>query len=144
MIGDKTVNYQGKNTDLSALNDSIVSYLKTDGFKIQAPKLSTGGYLIQAQKGGFLSDIISAERALNITIQGQPNDFNIRFGIGKWIQNAGVTIVETALLSPLFLPLDVAEMSWTVHVENGVIKTVDSIVQSGPVAAPTVAAVPAR
>jgi len=140
MIGDKTVNYQGKNTNLNALNDSIVKYLQTEGFKVQAPKLSTGGYLIQAQKGGFLSEIISAERALNITIQGQPNDFNLRIGIGKWIQNAGVTVVETALLSPLFVPLDVAEMSWTVHVENGVMKRIDELVKSAPV----VAAVPAR
>ena len=136
MLADKSVNYQGKNTDLNALNESIVSYLKSDGFKVQAPKMSGGGWLIQAQKGGFLSDIISAERALNVTIKGQPNDFNLRIGIGKWIQNAGVTIVETALLSPLFLPVDVAEMSWTVHVENGVFKRIDELVQSAPVVAP--------
>jgi hypothetical protein len=143
MIGDKTVNYEGKNTDLNALNNSIVKYLQSDGFKVQAPKLSTGGYLIQAQKGGFLSEIISAERTLNITIQGQPNDFNLRIGIGKWIQNAGVTVVETTLLSPLFLPLDVAEMSWTVHVENGVFKKIDELVKSAPVPAPAAAPVPA-
>jgi|SRR5271170_5270485 len=136
MLGDKTVNYQGKNTDLNALNDSIVKYLQTDGFKVQAPKMPGGGWLIQAQKGGFLSDIISAERALNVTITGQPNDFNLRIGIGKWIQNAGVTIVETTLLSPLFLPVDVAEMSWTVHIENGVFKRIDELVQSAPVVAP--------
>jgi hypothetical protein len=135
MLADKTVNYQGKNTDLNALNDSVVKYLQTDGFKVQAPRLSAGGYLIQAQKGGFLSEIISAERALNITIQGQPNDFNVRIGIGKWIQNVAVTLVETALLTPLFLPLDVAEMAWTTHVENEVFKTIDGIVKSTPVAA---------
>jgi hypothetical protein len=151
MIGDKTVNYAGKNTDLSALNASIVKYLQSDGFKVQAPRLSTGGYLIQAQKGGFLSEIISAERALNVTIQGQPNDFNVRIGIGKWIQNAGVTIVETALLSPLFLPLDVAEMAWTVHIENGVFKKIDSLAKSAPtasvaasVASPAATPVPAK
>jgi hypothetical protein len=143
MIGDKTVNYEGKNTDLNALNNSVVKFLESDGFKVQGTRLSTGGYLIQAQKGGFLSEIISAERALNLTIQGQPNDFDLRIGIGKWIQNAGVTVVETALLSPLFLPLDVAEMSWTVHVENGVFKKVDELVKSGPVSAPVAATVPA-
>jgi hypothetical protein len=143
MIGDKTVNYVGKNTDLNALNNSVVKYLESSGFKVQAPKLSTGGYLIQAQKGGFLSEIISAERALNITIQGQPNDFNVRIGIGKWIQNAGVTVVETVLLSPLFLPIDVAEMSWTVHVENGVFKKVDELVKAGYVPAPAAAPAPA-
>lgn len=135
MIGDKTVNYVGRNTDLNALNNSVVKYLESNGFKVQAPKLSTGGYLIQAQKGGFLSEVISAERALNITIRGQPNDFNVRIGIGKWIQNAGVTVAETVLLSPLFLPIDVAEMSWTVHVENGVLKQIDELVKTGSVSA---------
>ncbi len=144
MIGDKTVNYAGRNTDLNALNDSIVKYLQTDGFKVQAPKLSTGGYLIQAQKGGFLSEVISAERALNITIQGQPNDFTLRIGVGKWVQNGGGTVLETALLSPLFLPVDVAEMSWTMHVENGVFKKIDDIVKSATAPAPVAAAIPAR
>jgi hypothetical protein len=144
MIGDKTVNYQGKNTDLKALNDSIVAYLKADGFKVQSPKPSGIGWLIQAQKGGFWHEVISAERALNIVIQGQPNDFNVRIGIGKWLQNAAVTVVETALLSELFLPLDVAEMAWTVHVENGIVKKIDEIVKSAPVPSPVVAAVPAR
>jgi hypothetical protein len=140
MIGDKTVKYQGKNTDLNALNNSIVTYLQTEGFKVQAPKPSGLGWLIQAQKGGFLRDVISADRALNIMIQGQPNDFSLRIGIGKWLQNATVAVVETALLSELFLPLDVAEMVWTVHIENGVFKKIDEIVKSAPVAA----AVPAR
>ena len=143
MIGDKTVNYAGRNTDLTALNNSIVKYLQSDGFKVQAPRLSSGGYLIQAQKGGFLRDIISADRAFNVTIQGQPNDFNLRMGIGKWIQNVGVTVVETALLSPLFLPLDVADMAWTTHVENGVFKNIDALVKSAPVTAPAAAPVPA-
>ena len=74
MIGDKTVSYQGKNTDLNLLNQSIVDYLLVDGFKVQAPRLASGGWLIQAQKGGFLREIISAERALNVTIEGRPND----------------------------------------------------------------------
>ncbi len=144
MIGDKSVNYQGKNTDLNALNESIQTYLQADGFKVQAPKPSELGWLIQAQKGGFLRDVISADRALNIMIQGQPNDFNLRIGIGKWLQNATVAVVETALLSELFLPLDVAEMAWTVHVENGVLKKIDELVKSGPVPASVAAPVPAR
>jgi hypothetical protein len=143
MIGDKTVKYEGKNTDLNALNDSIVAYLKSDGFKVQTPKLSGGEWLIQAQKGGFLHEVITAQRALNITIQGQPDDFSLRIGIGKWIQNAMVTVVETALLSELFLPLDVAEMAWTLHVENGVIRKIDEVVKSAPVPAPVASPVPA-
>jgi len=135
LIGDKTIPYIGRNTDLNGLKDGIVNYLQGDGFKVQVPRSSIGGWLIQAQKGGFLREIITAERALNIIIQGQPNNFNVRVGVGKWIQNAAVTAVETVALSELFLPLDVAEMTWTVHVEKKVVKKIDEIVQSTPVPA---------
>ena len=36
MLGDKTVRYQGKNTNLDALKEYIISYLQADGFKIQS------------------------------------------------------------------------------------------------------------
>lgn len=127
--------YNGRNMDFSALKDGIVRYLQGDGFKVQVPKSSGGGWLIQAQKGGFLRELITSERALNIMIVGQPNNFNVRVGIGKWIQNAAVTAVETLALSELFLPLDVAEMTWTVHVEDKIIKKIDEIVQSTAVPA---------
>jgi hypothetical protein len=135
MIGDKTIQYQGRNTDLNALKDGIVSYLQGDGFKVQVPTSPSGGWIIQAQKGGFLREIISAERALSIMIRGQPNDFSVRIGVGKWIQNAAVTAVETIAVSGLFLPVDVSEMAWTVHVENKVIKRIDELVQSNAVPA---------
>ncbi len=135
LIGDKTLRYQGKDVDLDTLKDNVVQYLQSDGFKVQVPNKSSGGWLIQAQKGGFLSEIISAERALNIMISGQPNDFTVRVGVGKWIQNIAVTAVETVALSELFLPLDVAEMAWTVHIENNIVKTIDQMIQSTPVPA---------
>jgi len=135
LIGDKTTRYQGKNVDLDALQDGIVQYLKTDGFKVQVPQPFNGKWIIQAQKGGFLREIVTAERALNIMIEGQPNDFNVRIGIGKWIQNAAVTAVETIALSEIFLPLDVAEMAWTVHVENKIVKKIDELARSTPVPA---------
>ena len=135
MIGDKTLRYQGKNVDLQRLKENIVQYLQSDGFKVQASSPSSQGWVIQAQKGGFLSEIISAERALNIMISGQPNDFTVRIGVGKWVQNLAVTAVETIALSELFLPVDVAEMAWTVHVENKIVKKIDDMVRSMPVPA---------
>lgn len=135
MIGDKTLHYEGKNVDLNTLRNNIAQYLQSDGFKVQQPPPTGNRYLIQAQKGGFLREVISSERALNILIEGMPNDFNVRIGIGKWLQNVGVTAVETIALSEIFLPLDVAEMSWTVHVENKVVKKIDELVRSTPVAA---------
>jgi len=132
MLADKTVRYQGKNTNLDGLRDNIVRYLEGDGFKVQMPRPSRGGMLIQAQKGGFLRELITAERALNILIQGEPNNFMVRVGIGKWVQNIAVATVETLLISELFLPLDVGEMLWNVEVEKKILKKIDDFVAMGP------------
>ena len=86
------------------------------------------GYIIQAQKAGILRDVVAADRVFTIAIMGQPTDFTVHIGIGKWIQNLGVTAVEALLLSELFLAVDVPEMLWTTHVENGVMKEITQIV----------------
>ena len=86
------------------------------------------GNIIQAQKAGILRDIIAADRAFTILVSGQPDDFTIHIGIGKWIQNIGVAAVEVLLLSTLFLAVDVPEMLWTTHVENGLAKEIGQLV----------------
>jgi hypothetical protein len=131
VLADKTVRYQGRNTNLNGLRDSIISYLQSDGFKIQNTRPSQGGTLIQAQKGGFLRELITSERALNILIQGEPNNFIVRVGIGKWVQNIAVVAVETLLISELFLPLDIGEMLWNVEVEKKLLKKIDDMVGMG-------------
>jgi hypothetical protein len=131
MLADKTVHYVGRNTDLGVLSDNVVRYLREDGFKTQTTRPTVGGMLIQAQKGGFLRELITSERAFNILIRGEPNDFTVRVGIGKWVQNIAVATVETLLISELFLPLDVAEMAWNVEVENKLLRKIDEFV-AGP------------
>ena len=86
------------------------------------------GNIIQAQKAGILRDIIAADRAFTILISGQPDDFTVHIGIGKWVQNIAVAAVEILLLSTLFLAVDVPEMLWTTHVENGLVKEITMIV----------------
>lgn len=130
MKASKTMRYQDKNIDLEKLRADVTAYLQSDGFKIQQPKQNQSQMLIQAQKGGFLREIVSSERALNIMIQGTPNDFTVQIGIGKWVQNIAVTAVETLLITELFLPLDVAEMAWNFEVENKIAKQIDTMVKS--------------
>jgi len=93
-----------------------------DGFRIQASLTSAQGVVIQAQKGGFLAGIIDADRALTITISGAPADFTVRVGIGKWLEHLGVVVIETLLISDLFLPIDVAETALNFEVEDKLIK----------------------
>jgi hypothetical protein len=119
--------FQGKNRDLNPLSQQIVQFLQGEGYKVQSTTAPLG-FVIQAQKAGILRDFITADRCFIITISGQPNDFAVHIGIGKWIQNLAVAAVETILLSGLFLAVDVPEMFWTRHVEGEIAKKITEIV----------------
>lgn len=127
-LGDKTLHFQGKGTDLAGLQQKIEDYLKSDGFKVQSSQPSGQGTVLQAKKGGFLRDVVDAERALSIMISGDPSDFTVRVGIGKWLQNLGVAALETLLISDLFLVIDVAESAWNFEVEDKLVKQIEGFV----------------
>jgi hypothetical protein len=127
LVSEKVMRFQGKNKDLSQLSQQIVQQLTSDGYKTQATTAPLG-QVIQAKKAGILRDIITADRAFSILITGQPNDFTIHIGVGKWIQNIAVAAAEAILLSWLFLAVDVPEMLWTQHVERGIAKEITQIV----------------
>ena len=136
MVAEKVMHFQGKNKDLTQLTQQIVQYLQSDGYKTQSATKPVG-MVIQAQKAGILRDIITADRAFTILITGDPNDFTIHIGIGKWIQNLAVAAAEIVLLSVLFLAVDVPEMLWTTHVEGKLAKEIQGIVETGsPMVAP--------
>jgi len=127
VVSEKIMRFQNKNRDMDQLASQIESQLKSEGYKTQSanPPL---GRIIQAQKAGVLRGIIDANRAFTIMLTGEPNDFTVHIGIGKWIQNLAVAAVETILLTWLFLVVDVPEMLWTTHVENGLAKEITKIV----------------
>jgi hypothetical protein len=127
LVTEKVMRFQGKNKDLSQLSQQIVKQLESEGYKTQATTAPLG-QVIQAQKAGVLRDIITADRAFSIVIAGQPNDFTIHIGIGKWIQNIAIAAAETILLTWLFLAVDVPEMLWTRHVEGDIAKQITQIV----------------
>ena len=127
MVSEKVMHFQGKNKDLNQLAQQIVQQLSSEGYKTQSSNAPLG-IVIQAQKAGILRDIITADRAFSILITGEPNDFSIHVGIGKFIQNLAVAAVETILITWLFLAVDVPEMLWTEHVEKGIVKEITEIV----------------
>lgn len=119
--------FQNKNKDLDQLASQIQQQLQADGYKTQLanPPL---GRVIQAQKAGVLRDVITADRAFTILVTGEPNDFTVHIGIGKWIQNLAVAAAEMLFLSLLFLAVDVPEMLWTRHVEGEIASKITQIV----------------
>lgn len=127
-LGDKSLHFQSKGTDLSALQQKIDEYLKSDGFSVQTSAPSSQGTVLQARKGGFLRGVVDADRALSVMISGEPNDFTVRVGIGKWLEHLGVAAVETLLISDLFLIVDVAESAWNFEIEDKLVKQIESFV----------------
>lgn len=127
-LGDKTLHFQGKGTDLSSLAEKIEEYLKADGFSVQTSAPSDQGTVLQAKKGGFLRAVVDANRALSVAISGTPADFTVRVGIGKWLEHLGVAAIETLLISDLFLVVDVAESAWNFEVEGKLVKEIESLV----------------
>ncbi len=123
--------FQDKNIDLNQLSERLVRELDAEGYKTQSAP-SHLGIIIQAQKAGILRDIITADRVFSILITGQPNDFTIHIGIGKWIQNIAVAVAETIFISWLFLAVDVPEMLWTEHIENTIVAKIKQLVDSAP------------
>jgi hypothetical protein len=128
MIGEKELRYQGKSTDLNGLQGKIEGYLKDEGFTVQTSAPSGQGTVVQAKKGGLLSGVIAADRALTIAITGDPNDFTVKIGIGKWLEHLGVTAAEVLLLTPLFVVVDVPEMAWNLEIENKLAQQIESFV----------------
>jgi hypothetical protein len=127
LVSEKVLRFTNKNKDLNQLAQQIVQQLNSEGYKTQSTTAPLG-QVIQAKKAGILRDIITADRAFSILITGQPNDFAIHVGVGKWLQNIAVAAVETVLLSWLFLAVDVPEMLWTQHVEKTIVKQINQIV----------------
>ncbi len=128
MIGEKVQHFQGKGTDLSQLRTQVQGYLESEGFRVQVSPPSPHGTVIQAKKGGFLAGVIDADRALTIMIDGDPDNFTVRTGVGRWIANLAVAAVETLLLSSLFLLVDVAEMAWNVEIEEKLARKIAALV----------------
>jgi hypothetical protein len=126
-VSEKTLRFQNKNRDLDQLATQITQQLQSEGYKVQSanPPL---GRVIQAQKAGILRDIVTADRAFTILITGQPNDFSVRLGIGKLVQNLAVAAAEAIVLSEIFLAVDVPEMLWSRHVEGELVKGITQIV----------------
>jgi len=128
MVSEKIVRFQNKGKDLNQLAQQIMTMLNQDGYKTQMTSNSPVGIIIQATKAGILRDIITADRAFTIMITGEPNDFVLHIGIGKFIQNIAVIAAEALLLSALFLAVDIPEMLWTRHVEGEILKRITQII----------------
>ncbi len=126
-MAEKVLRFQNKGKKPSDVATQLAQKLSAEGYKVQSSS-TPGGIVMQATKADIPRDLIAADRAFTILVAGNPNDFTVNIGIGKLMQNLGVMAAETLLLSGLFLAVDVPEMLWTKHVEEGIAKNVTEVV----------------
>jgi hypothetical protein len=139
MVSVKTLRFVNRTWDLNELSRKIEASLQRDDFQTQIVSTSKG-HVIQAKKEDFLRDLLTATRAITIIIKGEPNDFEVQVGIGKWIQNLAVTAVEAVITGGLFLLINIPEMIWNFDVETQVVNKITRIVETKPAKETTIPA----
>ena len=110
--------YLGKNCNLEHLADSIEENFVTQGYKTQSAH-NNQGWVVQARKAGILRELVAADRSFTVVVTGEPNKFRVSFGIGKWIQNLSVAVLETVLFDfLLILFVEIPVSLWSYAIEN--------------------------
>ncbi len=118
----------GKNCDLQYMADSIEEHFQTEGYQTQNGR-KEAGWVIQARKEGALRDLIAADRAFSITVAGEPNNFTVTFGIGKWVQNLAVAALEGIAFAPAIFFMEVPISLWSYEIEREFWNFVDGQVE---------------
>ncbi|MDP8012238.1 MAG: hypothetical protein ACP5F1_03525 [Thermoplasmata archaeon] len=122
--------YDGKNLNLNRLADKVQEFFNKQKFKVQRashPK----GILIQAQKEGILRTIFAADQAITVIISGEPNHVVVRMGVAKWLQDLGIAAIESFIISPLLLFIEVPESLWIFEIERELWKYIEEQINSG-------------
>ena len=108
--------YAVSGIDLEKLANDIEWFFSDDDYKTRVVK-SDSGYVIQATKEDILRDVLAADRAFTITLSGDAQKVKVSIGVGKWVQNLAVEMVEGILLSPLVFLLEVPVSLWSYEIE---------------------------
>lgn len=113
---------------MESLADSIEEMFQNEKYSTQSSQ-RPDGWLVQARKAGVLRDLVASDRAFTATVTGEPKNFTVTFGIGKWVQNLGAAVLEGLLLAPLFLYVEVPASLWSYEIEREFWKFVESQVE---------------
>lgn len=72
--------------------------------------------------------MINSDRAFTLVISGEPNDFIVHLGVGKWNRNIATVAFDQLSLSSLFLEIDVQDVIWSRYVDDGIVRKIASLV----------------
>jgi len=95
----KTESYSNLDVELERMATRVQTYLQENKFEVAFSKDPTepaSWFFIQARKSNALRTVAGARRSTDITIKGEPNNFQVTIGTGEW----GKNIITSA---PLFI-----------------------------------------
>jgi hypothetical protein len=133
--------YVGRNVGLEKLTDDVEEYFQNSGYTTQrADQEKT--HVVQAQKTGVVRDLAAADRAFTVIVGGEPDKLKVSIGVGKWLQNISVSVVEALLVTPFLLLLEIPVSLWSYEIEGKLWQFIDKQVELDSAGAATAPATP--
>ena len=122
----KSEKFTGQQVDLERLATRIENFLREEKFEIafsKDPNEPETWFFIQARKLSAMRTIAGARRSLDITIRGDPNNFDVSIGSGEWGKNVvigGLTagVALTLITGPIGPAVYVGLLYSGKHFEN--------------------------
>jgi len=109
--------YVGRSCNLALLADAVEEYFQTRGYLTQSDKKDSN-YVVQARKEGTIRMVVAADRSFTVIVQGEPDSFTVSFGIGKWLQNLSVAVLEGLAIGPAVFVAEVPISMWDYEIER--------------------------
>jgi len=109
--------YIGRDCNLELLSDAVEEYFQTRGYQTQSENKDLG-HVVQARKEGTIRTVVAADRSFTVTVEGEPNSFTVSFGIGKWLQNLSVAVLEGIAIGPALFVAEVPISMWDYEIER--------------------------
>ncbi len=120
--------FVNKSVSVDKLADDVEEYFQNQGYTTQRAD-KENWHVIQAQKAGILRDLVAGDRAFTVLITQEANKVKVSVGVGKWLQNLTVSVVEALLVTPLLFFVEIPMSLWSYEIEGKLWQFIDKQVE---------------
>jgi hypothetical protein len=82
--------YRNKRCPLDQLSESIWQWFQREDYEVQYFRDNLA-HILQARKESWLRQFLGARRVFTVIIQGEPDNFEVDVGLGRWAYNVAST-----------------------------------------------------
>ncbi len=116
--------YANKGVSAEKLADDVEEYFQNAGYKTQRAD-KEDNHVVQAQKLGVLRGLVAGERAFTVLVEGEPSKVKVSIGVGEWLQNLTMSVLEALIVSPLVFFVEIPVSLWSYEIEASIWKFID-------------------